>query len=153
MKQIADPAVLEGILARLGRLTPASQPLWGTMSAGEMVCHLADVGDMAIGKRTVAVPATHGWQSKVAKFLILRTAMPFPKGVPTRPSLDPKREGTKPSDFERDRARAVEGLRALAAIPGDRPGPTHGRFGPMTMADWHRQGFRHTDHHLKQFGV
>jgi hypothetical protein len=153
VKNVAQPEVLEELLARLARLEPETKARWGTMTAGEMVCHLADVGDMATGKRNVAVPDTHGWQSKVAKFLILNTALPFPKGVPTRAGLDPRREGTKPADFARDRARAAEGLRALAAIPGDRPGPVHGRFGPMTMADWHRQGYRHTDHHLKQFGL
>jgi hypothetical protein len=30
---------------------------------------------------------------------------------------------------------------------------SHGAFGPMTPADWHRWAYRHTDHHLRQFGL
>jgi hypothetical protein len=29
----------------------------------------------------------------------------------------------------------------------------HGRFGTMTTRDWHRWAYRHTDHHLRQFGL
>ena len=153
MKTIADPAVLEDVITRLGRLTPASERRWGTMTPAELLCHLGDNMEMALGTREVPSTAYHGWASRLIKFMILKTAMPFPKGVMTRPRLDPRREGTKPEGFEADRARVVRGLRALSAVNGAEPGPIHGRFGPMTMADWQRQGFRHTDHHLKQFGL
>ena len=32
----------------------------------------------------------------------------MPHGVPTRPEVDPKRNGTKPVEFERDRKKVVE---------------------------------------------
>lgn len=153
MKTVADPAVLEEIVTRLGRLTPTSERRWGTITPGELLCHLGDNMEMAIGSREVPAGAKHGWASRLAKWMILGTNIPFPKGVTTRPRLDPRREGTKPAAFEADRARVIRGLRALAARSGAEVGPTHGRFGPMTMADWQRQGYRHTDHHLKQFGL
>ena len=153
MKTIADPAVLEEVVERIRRLTPDSPRQWGTMTPGEMLCHIGDSGEMGLGTREVPVGAGKGFANRLAKWLILGTSIPFPKGVPTRARLDPRREGTKPTDFERDRERAIAGLRALATRNGAEVGPTHGRFGPMTMADWQRQGFRHTDHHLKQFGV
>ena len=153
MKTIADPVVLAEIVARVGRLMPESERRWGTLTPGELLCHLGDNMEMALGTRDVPVTAKHGWANRLAKWMILGTDIPFPKGVPTRPRLDPRREGTKPVAFERDRTRVITGLRALATRNGAEPGPTHGRFGPMTMADWQRQGFRHTDHHLKQFGL
>jgi hypothetical protein len=153
MKTIAEPVVLEATIARLGRLTPDTSRRWGTMTPAELLCHLGDNMEMALGTREVPAGMKHGWASRLAKMLILGTEIPFPKGVPTRPRLDPRREGTKPAQFESDRARVVRGLRALATRNGADPGPTHGRFGPMTMADWQRQGYRHTDHHLKQFGL
>jgi DinB family protein len=153
VRNVTQPEVLEELVVRVGRLTPSSERRWGILTPAELLAHLADVGEMALGRRAVAVPARHGWQSRVAKWLILGTDIPFPKGVPTRAMLDPRREGTRPGEFERDRARVIAGLRELATRKGAEPGPTHGRFGPMTMADWQRQGFRHTDHHLKQFGL
>lgn len=152
-KSVADPQVLEEVVARIGRLTPDTRPRWGTLTAAELLCHLGDNMEMALAIRDVPAPGPHGWQSRLAKMLILGTNIPFPKGVTTRARLDPRREGTKPVEFERDRRRVIDGVRALAARNGKEPGPTHGRFGPMTMADWQRQGFRHTDHHLKQFGL
>jgi hypothetical protein len=29
----------------------------------------------------------------------------------------------------------------------------HGVFGLMSLADWQRWAYKHTDHHLRQFGV
>jgi hypothetical protein len=29
----------------------------------------------------------------------------------------------------------------------------HAVFGAMTATDWYRWAYRHTDHHLRQFGV
>jgi Protein of unknown function (DUF1569) len=31
--------------------------------------------------------------------------------------------------------------------------PPHPVFGAMTARDWNRVLYRHTDHHLRQFGV
>ena len=31
--------------------------------------------------------------------------------------------------------------------------PAHGFFGTMSVADWQRWAYKHTDHHLRQFGV
>jgi hypothetical protein len=67
--------------------------------------------------------------------------------------VDPRREGTKPGEFEADRARAIAGLKALAVAPPDGFPAAHRVFGRMTPRDWQYWGYRHTDHHLRQFGV
>ena len=33
------------------------------------------------------------------------------------------------------------------------PTPAHPIFGPLTVRQWGVQGYKHTDHHLRQFGV
>ena len=37
--------------------------------------------------------------------------------------------------------------------PADTLEPAHGFFGIMSLADWHRWAYKHTDHHLRQFGL
>jgi hypothetical protein len=73
--------------------------------------------------------------------------------VATNPRHDPRREGTRPTDFEQDRARAIASLEGIAIAAPDSLEPVHGMFGAMTRRDWQRWAFRHVDYHLKQFGL
>jgi hypothetical protein len=67
--------------------------------------------------------------------------------------VDPRRDGSRPAAFELDRERAVAGLRALASATAEVLPASHGHFGAMHRRDWQRWGYRHTDHHLRQFGL
>lgn len=83
----------------------------------------------------------------------LWTPIRWPHGWPSRPYLDPKAEGTRPVEFTRDLERAIEGLKGLAGAGPDSLIPAHGFFGTMSVRDWQRWAWKHTDHHLRQFGV
>ncbi len=87
------------------------------------------------------------------KWLMLYSPMPFPKGVETRPGVNPRKDGTRPGDFAADRARMIGSLRALAIAEPGSVAPTHFRFGKMSLRAWHHWAYKHTDHHLRQFGV
>jgi hypothetical protein len=66
---------------------------------------------------------------------------------------DPRAGGTQPSVFAQDRARAVAGLQGIAVARVDAVESVHGFFGTMSLADWQRWAYKHTDHHLRQFGL
>jgi hypothetical protein len=66
---------------------------------------------------------------------------------------DPKAEGTRPSSFDLDLERAVAGLEGIAAARSGTLEPIHGFFGTMSVSDWQRWAYKHTDHHLRQFGL
>ena len=87
------------------------------------------------------------------KLIALWSAMPWPRGRPTNPMHDPRAEGTRPSLFANDLARLLAGLDTLAAAPEGSLEPAHGLFGTMTTRDWQRWAYRHTDYHLRQFGI
>ena len=152
MKTIADPAVLDSLKQRLAALTPGSERRWGTLTAHEMVCHLADSSDMVLRTRprTLHSPAKRRW---LFKFVGLWTPIRWPHGWRTNPRLDPRADGTKPSEFMADRDRAVAGLDALSRAEDGALEHVHGVFGRMSARDWQRFAFKHTDHHLRQFGV
>ena len=152
MRTVARPEVLRSLVTRLGGLRPDTPRHWGTMSPHEMVCHLGDAAEMVLRSRPREQPL-HARARPVFKFLALWSPVRWPRGRGTSPMLDPKSGGTKPSVFARDLERAVGGLEAIAAAKPGSLEPGHGLFGTMSVADWQRWAYKHTDHHLRQFGL
>jgi hypothetical protein len=150
MKKLDATGVVDELVGRLSRLTPETQGLWGTLTAPEMVCHLLDSYRFAMGQRDVSMVDTL-FTRTLLRFIALHTAVPWPKGVPTRPEVDPKRKGTRPEDFERDREMLATVIRSFAVHSG--PFAPHPAFGPMTRREWMLWGHRHPDHHFRQFGI
>lgn len=150
--QIDDPAALEHLIERLEQLRPDAERQWGTMTAGEMLCHLADGNDWLRGTLAIEAPA-NGPTRRLLKWIALYAPIKPGRNFPTHPSVDPKADGTKPGDFESDRERTIEGLRAVAALAPEQLPPRHPVFGPMSIRDWYRSAYRHYDHHLRQFAV
>ena len=150
MKTVADPDVLRSLTDRLQRLRPDEARRWGTLTPHEMLCHLGDAQEMVlrIRPRTVPVPPR---RRPIVKTFLLWTAVPWPHGVPTNPRHDPRAEGTRPSDFEKDRARAIDSLAGIAVAAPNSLEPGHGIIGTMTTRDWQRWAYRHVDYHLRQF--
>lgn len=149
MRTISDPAVLDELVRRLEAVTPSSTRRWGTLSPHEMLCHLADASASVLGRPGGTARRRVPWR----KWLALYTPIPWPHGLRTPAGVDPRREGSRPAGFEADRRRAIEWLRALAVAPASALPAGHGIFGAMQARDWRRWGYRHTDHHLRQFGV
>jgi hypothetical protein len=150
MRTLSEPGAVEALAARFARLEPSTPRKWGKMSAAEMLAHVGDACRCVLGEQPASMADT--WMSRnVVKWIALHTPMPWPPGVPTRPELDQQLGGTKPGDFERDRA-AVVALLIRMASP-DASFANHPTFGAMTRAEWMTWGYRHTDHHLRQFGV
>lgn len=152
MKTIADPATRASLIARLRALTPGNRGRWGKLTPHEMLCHLGDAFEMVLRTRPRPnkVPDR---RRPIFKGIWLWSAIRFPHGVKTNPSHDPKRDGTKPQVFERDRERVIAGLEQIASAQADALEPLHGLFGTMTKPDWERWAWKHTDHHLRQFGL
>jgi len=148
MPTVADSAVLAALVARLERLVPESERRWGTLTAGEMLCHLGDAntGVLEPGRQD------HSPLSRpVVRWLALVSPLRWPRGARTPAAVDPHAQGTKPGEFARDRARVIDSLKAIAAASA--MSPSHSKFGRMTVPDWQRWAWKHTDHHLRQFGV
>jgi len=149
---IADEEPRARLIGRLERLTPQSERRWGSLTVGEMLCHLGDTAESVLGIRVPPGPPPSGKARPVLKWLMLYSPMPWPKGVKTRPGVNPHLDGTRPGAFEQDRLRVVEGLAQLAVAPAERLAPVHFMVGPMTRHDWLRWAYKHVDHHLRQFG-
>ena len=111
MPTVSDQSSLESLVARLGRLLPETQRRWGTMSAGEMLCHL---GDANTGVLDPAERAGKRRPRPVVKWLALVSPLHWPHGLVTPKVVDPKAGGTRPGVFDRDRVRAIASLEAIS---------------------------------------
>jgi hypothetical protein len=153
MKRISDPETLNSLVARLRQLRPDSPRRWGTLSAGEMLCHLGDAHESVLRTRVPPGPPPSAVSRPIYKWLALYAPVAWPRGVKTRPGVDPRIDGTRPSDFERDRERTIATLTAITKAAPANLSPVHFKFGPMKARDWYVWAYRHVDHHLRQFGL
>jgi len=153
MKSISNSRVLNSLVQRLERLTPESERRWGRLSPGEMLCHLGDAGDAVLGRRTPPGATPDNRLPLPIKWLMLYSPMPFPQGIETRPGVNPKKEGSRPTDFAADRARVIDGLRGIATAAPESVSKSHFRFGAMSLRGWQHWAYKHVDHHLRQFGL
>ena len=103
-----------------------------------MTCPIPHSFDFSIARRMARVAAT--------------VPMPWPRGVATVAEADQEKSGTQPGDFAED----VQKLREVTEAFVSRLDPEtmrHPIFGRMSRAQWGRWGYRHIDHHARQFGL
>jgi hypothetical protein len=66
------------------------------------------------------------------------------------PEVEPGRGGTSPLSWDQDRAELCRLLRGFVEL---RSFVIHPMWGEMSQREWLIWGYRHVDHHLRQFGV
>ena len=148
MGSILNDADRTMICQRIGSVTSASAPRWGRMDAQAMLTHLRLSALMALGELPVASKSKRVFQVFPIKHLILHV-VPFPKGAPTAPEL------LVPDAVPVDalRSELVSLVERIGAGPREGDGPVHPLFGRLSFREWGVATYKHTDHHLRQFGV
>ena len=143
-----DPAVRSSFAERVKKLTPDTKAQWGKFTVSGMMAHLNDSYRMALGE--LIIPSKNlPLRYPVIKQLVIYV-LPFPKGAPTAPQLLARCD--KASLVEEQQAMAKMFERLAAVKPGD-PLQEHPAFGVLSHDAYGVLMARHTDHHLKQFGV
>ena len=121
------------------------------MTAHQAVCHLSDSFRNMMSPTAISSIATP-FSRTFVRWVALHSGVPWPHGVKTRPEVDQEIGGTRPVEFTQDRRQLEALIEEFASRSGDSLQP-HPMFGRLTTREWHRWGWRHTDHHLRQFGV
>ena len=135
------------LVSRLRRLTPEASHRWGRLDAPGVLAHLHESARMALGELEIKprrLPIRHPPLKQLIIFVF-----PFPKGAPTAPELICRQATDWPAEM-----KALESAfdRLVARDPAG-PWRDHPAFGRMTRRAWGVLIYRHTDHHLRQFGV
>jgi hypothetical protein len=150
MSTLLDPSARAACHARIAELTPDRPRQWGRMTAPQMVCHLNDAFLVATGEKP-ASSVENLFRRTVMKWGALRLPMKWPPDVKTRPELDQAAGGgTPPGEWASDCAQLRGHIDAFARREQF---AAHPFFGKMSRNDWMIWGYRHVDHHLRQFGV
>lgn len=150
MKTLWDPAARAEIVRRLAGLTPSTPARWGRMDAPQMVAHCADAVRMAFGELgELTVTRTPAFLRYTPVKQLTIYWLPWPQGSPTAPEL----RSRAPGAWE-DEVRSIgELLDRFASRDPNAAWPSHPAFGRMSGQLWGGLGYRHFDHHLRQFGV
>lgn len=147
MKTVWNEADYRALCARLERLKPDATARWGKFTAPQMVCHLVDALKMASGELGVKARKMPLRYTPIKQLVIYW--LPFPKGAPTAPELL-KRQATEWHGELNELRRAFAAFQKRGTAGPFVPHPAFGKLSPRA---WGVLVYRHTDHHLKQFGV
>jgi hypothetical protein len=146
-KTLWNEASRHELIERLTRLTPDTRPLWGRMDASRMLSHIGSAFRMAKGD-LIAAPKNLPLRYPVIKQLIIYW-IPFPKGAPTAPELLTRTVIDWNENVDDVRAQ----IESFGTLDKNHRWGRHPAFGNLTPREWGVLGYRHTDHHFRQFGV
>ena len=148
MGSILNDVDRSAICQRISSVTSASAPRWGRMDVKAVLTQLRDSARMALGELEVANKSKRAFQVFPIKHLILYVA-PFPKGAPTAPELLVPDAGS----VDAIRSELLSLVERIGAGPREGYGPVHPLFGRLSFREWGVATYKHTDHHLRQFGA
>jgi len=149
MKTLFNPADREALSLRLAALEPGAARQWGRMDPAQMLRHCAIALDDVPGGRGVK----QAYLGKLITPLIRGRIFgdkPFRRDAPT----DPVYMVADPQAFETERTRLATLIdRVVQRGAAKTEGRVHPFFGRLSGDQWGVLGYKHLDHHLRQFGV
>ncbi len=150
MKTIVSKSTIDKLIARVNKISEDKQPLWGKMTAYQMLKHCAESEKINLGEKKYKRLFIGKIFGKMALKEIVKDDLPGKKNARTHPALVIKDHG----DVELQK-------QLLIALLNKYPGRTandfkdivHPFFGRMSFENWDRLIYKHMDHHLRQFDV
>ena len=149
MKSIFDEAVRKEVIARVNSLSAENKPAWGIMTPPQMVKHCAKCEEYYMGRIPVKRSLLGRIVGKMAIRSILKNeASGMQKNAPTSPLFKSTETGL---DLEQEKNNWVKLIKEYSYFQPE--SFTHWFFGKMTKEQLGQFIYKHTDHHLTQFGV
>ena len=146
-KSIWNTADRQSLLARFDSLQPDQRPLWGKMTASQMIRHCTLPLYSVMGELNVKPKNTPFRYWPLQQLIIY--VLPWPKGAPTAPEFIVTAEG----DINDRRTALRAAIDKFVARGETQTFQDHAAFGKLTPKDWGAMVHRHLEHHLKQFGA
>jgi hypothetical protein len=150
MKNLFEASSAAEVKTRIAQVRPDTPRVWGTMSPAQMLAHCSLAMEMAVGDRKPPRMFIGRVLGPMMRKLAIGNEEPLRRNTPTAKDLLVPDE----RDMEAERTR-LTGLvnRFASAGPAGCTTHPHTFFGPLTPAQWATLMYKHTDHHLRQFGV
>ena len=148
-KTLLHKEAAEKLVSRIQNLAPQTKPRWGSMTSIEMLLHCNKVNEYLLTAQPQKKPTTI--KQYLARWVVLYIMPGLPKGAQA-----PKKVITKglanTLDFENEKQNFIE---IIHRFPNHTLPLTlhHPYFGGLNTKQWGLAGWKHVDHHLRQFGV
>jgi len=149
MKNLFNEDASSEVLSRLELLRPDSKSYWGKMNVSQMMAHCIVPIQVSLGERKAKRTFMGLIFGKMGKRMVLKDE-PFKQGLPTDPSFVIKDQ----PDFSSKKHELRSCIEKLLTTDKDAMAARlHPFFGKMTIEEWGILGYKHLDHHFRQFGV
>jgi hypothetical protein len=152
MKNFFEKSITEEVVARIGNLTPETQPQWGKMDAGQMMAHLSVAYEFVYTNKHDSTKAK-GFKKFLLKAFVKKMVVgekPYQKNGRTAPQFLITDERV----FAEEKAKLVEFINKVQQEGEAKfDGRESHSFGPLNKTEWNNMFYKHADHHLTQFGV
>ena len=149
MKNLFEASSATEIRNRIERLRPDSERRWGVMNVAQMMAHCSAWLEIAAGEKTPPRSLMGRIVGRLAKKSILGE-QPIRRNMPTMKSLIVNDE----RQFAEEQGLLINWVdRFSAGGPEQCTTHPHSFFGPMTPVECATMGYKHLDHHLRQFST
>ena len=142
---IFEPKVYENLKARFEKIEVNTTPRWGKMNAAQMFAHCTEVQEACNGKALENTP----FFLKLFKGFIKKSILndkPYPKGSPTHQQYVVNSQ----KDFDIEKQQFLDSLANFVKNTGS---AKHTLFGKMSPEERSWAIYKHSVHHLEQFGA
>lgn len=150
MKTIFDKNTQEKLIVRIAGIDQTHQAHWGKMNIYQMLLHNTYWNEWILGKHGHEYKQT--FMGKLVGKMVLRRMIkneqPFDKNVPTSERFKPK---SITCDLELEKLKWIALIKEYDSYQN--PDFIHDFFGKMTKEEVGILVYKHTDHHLRQFGL
>lgn len=150
MKTIFDKNTREQLINRIEQINEESKALWGKMNVSQMLKHNTYWNGWILGMEDHIYKQAFMGKifGKIAMKRMIREDKPFDKNIPTSDQFKPH---AKVEDLESEKLKWMALLGKYVSY--NNPNFIHDFFGKMTKEQIGILVYKHTDHHLRQFGL
>lgn len=149
MKTLYDKQAADEMIARIEKISASDKPLWGKMNSAQMMAHCAACLYVVRDEQHIPRVFISYILGPVFKKNFYNDK-PFGKNSPTaKQFIFPDS-----TDFETAKQDLVGQIRKFQeGGPEKCTTKPHAFFGKLSPEQWGKGMYKHTDHHLQQFGV
>lgn len=147
MKTVFDPSTRAELIKRIDSLNESSKAQWGKMNVYQMLKHCIQADEMFLGKKYFKRVPLGFLIGKMVLKNILKDDSPMKQNAPTHPLFRMTGNG----EVAPEKAKWISLIQEYQNYSNDYY--IHWFFGKMTKEKLGYLAYKHTDHHLRQFGV
>jgi hypothetical protein len=148
MKTIFDKVTRDELIKKINMLDENSKAQWGKMNIYQMLKYCVLCEEMYLGKTSYKSAFIGYLFGKMALKNLVKDEKPLKRNEPASPGFKVLKNN---GDVFAERKKWISLIEAYAHFSND--DFVHGFFGKMTKEQIGYFAYKHTDHHLRQFGV